>query len=277
MRDIFSRAKGFLKTQTQPRLSKAKNSLHELDTDFVPDIPQASVLEEQLEQFLDKDWRKHFSHQLNGRGLEIGPLHRPLPTHEKMKVDYVDRHTTEELRRDYPELRDLPLVEPNIIDDAESLSTVGNGIYDFVVAAHVIEHMKNPLAAIENWIRVLKSGGMLYLIVPDKRETFDKQRVRTTLGHIVLDYLRPSKERDYEHYLDYSLHVQKAQWNTMIPEADRLADTDYSIHFHVFLPSDVINVLKWFSENISPIKIIEGPNMSPGSDEFHILVSKQSQ
>ncbi len=275
MRDFWTRAKGLVKSQTEPRLSRARDSQPELDRNFVTDIPQASVLEENLEQFAARDWRRHFASRLQGHGLEIGPLHRPLDTHPGMKVDYVDRHTVEELRRDYPELRDLKLIEPHIIDDAETLKNIRPESYDFVVAAHVIEHMKNPLAAVENWVRVLKPGGLLYLIVPDKRATFDVQRVRTTLGHIILDYLRPSAERDFEHYLDYAIHVQKAEWHTALPEADRLANTDYSIHFHTFIPSDVVNLLTWFGENVKPVELLEGPNMSPGSDEFHLLVGKK--
>ena len=269
---IVSLSKGFMKSQTAPRLSKSRDSELEVDRTFRPDIPQAGVIEEDLEAYAVRDWRKHFASRLNGLGLEIGPLHRPLETHPGMKMHYVDHHSVEELRAIYPELRELPLVEPHILSDAETLANVPDGGYDFIVAAHVIEHMKNPILAVENWLRILKANGLLYLIVPDKRATFDQQRVRTTLGHIVLDYLRPSKERDYEHYLDYSIHVQKAEWHTMLPEADRLADTDYSIHFHVFIPTDIVNMLKWFNANVRPIDIVEGPCMAPGSDEFHILV-----
>jgi len=275
-RRLFSRAKSFVKHRAAPRLSRARGSSATVDKDFVADIPQAGVIEEGLEHFDARDWRKHFASKLHGLGLEIGPLHRPLAKHSGMNVEYVDRHTVAELRRDYPELKDLPLVEPHIIDDAEALRSVPEGRYDFVIAAHVIEHMRNPLSAVENWVRVLKPGGLLYLIVPDKRATFDVQRVRTTLPHIVLDYLRPSVERDYEHFLDYAIHVQKADSGTAIAEADRLVKTDYSIHFHVFLPSDITRVLEWFSANIRPLKIVEGPSMAPGSDEFHFLVQKPS-
>ncbi len=269
---LVHRAKGFMKSQTHPRLSKAKNSPLELDRGFVADIPQASVLEENLEAYSVRDWRKHFGLRLQGLGLEIGPLHRPLDTHPGMKVEYVDRYSVEDLREAYPELKELPLVEPHILADAETLKNVPDQRYDFVVAAHVIEHMRNPLGSIEHWCRVMKPGGFLYLIVPDKRATFDVQRVRTTLGHIVLDYLRPSIERDYEHFLDYAIHVQKAETHTMIQEADRLVETDYSIHFHTFIPSDIVNLLNWYSENVRKIRVVEGPCMSPGSDEFHLLV-----
>ena len=275
-RRLFNRAKSFVKHRSAPQLSRARSSSAEIDRNFVADIPQAGVIEEGLQSFDSRDWRKHFASQLEGPGLEIGPLHRPMVKHSKMNVEYVDRHTVAELRRDYPELKDLPLVEPHIIDDAEGLKTVAESKYDFVIAAHVIEHMRNPLFAVRNWVRVLKPGGLLYLIVPDKRATFDVQRVRTTLPHIVLDYLRPSLERDYEHFLDYAIHVQKADPETAIPEADRLVKTDYSIHFHVFMPSDITRLLEWFSRNVHPIEIVEGPSMAPGSDEFHFLVRKNS-
>lgn len=221
----------------------------------------------------DRDWRVHFSSKLSGEGLEIGPLHRPMVTHSGMNMKYVDRCTVAELREHYPELNDLPLVEPHILDDAESLKNVSNESFDFLISAHVIEHMKNPLSALEQWARVIRPGGLIYMIVPDKRVTFDKKRVRTSTAHIVLDYKRPSAERDYEHYLDYAVHVHdKIDPDLAVDEADRLLKTDYSIHYHVFIPEDIVSLLTWFSNNIRPIEIVEGPSRSEGSDEFHFLI-----
>jgi len=221
----------------------------------------------------NRDWRTYFSSKLMGDGLEIGPLHRPMVTHSGMNMKYVDRCTVAELREHYPELNDLPLVEPHILDDAESLKNVPNESFDFLISAHVIEHMKNPLSALEQWARVIKPGGLIYMIVPDKRVTFDKKRARTNTAHIVLDYKKPSAERDYEHYLDYAVHVHdKTDHDEAIAEADRLLEIDYSIHYHVFIPEDIVSLLQWFSNNIRPINIIEGPCRSEGSDEFHFLI-----
>jgi predicted SAM-dependent methyltransferase len=237
------------------------------------DIPLASVSDNAIVRFENNDWRTFFSKKLNGLGLEIGPLHRPMVTHKGMEVHYVDRCSVADLREHYPELREFSLVEPHILDDAESLSQISDSTYDFLIAAHVIEHMKNPLYSLKQWCRVIKPGGLIYMIVPDKRITFDKRRVRTTVSHIVLDYLSPSKERDYEHYLDYAIHVHNiTNPNDAIKEADRLIETDYSIHFHVFMPEDVVSLLNWFNSNVQALKIIEGPHKTPGSDEFHFLL-----
>ena len=236
------------------------------------EIPQAAVREENLQSYELRDWRTHFSKQLRGKGLEIGPLHRPMVRHEEMDIDYIDRCTVAELRAHYPELKDLPLIEPTILGDAETLGNIADHAYDFVIAAHVIEHMRNPLQSLQQWCRVVKPGGKIYLVVPDKRATFDVKRVRTTLEHMILDFLRPSPERDYEHFLDYAVHVHNLSAEKAIEEADRLLKTDYSIHFHVFLPTDVLNLVRWFSTNVQSLDVLEGPSMTPGSDEFHLMV-----
>jgi len=238
----------------------------------VIDVPQASVAETSLHSLELRDWRKHFSDQLSGKGLEIGPLHRPMVRHDGMQITYIDRLSVEELRKHYPELSDLPLVEPDIIGDAETMEGVADNSYDFLISAHVIEHTRDPVGAIEQWCRIVRPGGLIYLVVPDKRYTFDECRVRTTLEHLILDYRRPSPERDYEHYLDYAIHVLSKRDSAAMTSADVLKDTDYSIHFHVFQPGDIVQLLSWVDAHVAGLEILEGPAKSPGSEEFHLLL-----
>ena len=241
---------------------------------LVESIPLAEVCEENLEFFSEQNWREIFSRRLSGRGLEIGALHRPLVAHDKMCVQYIDRLSIQEMKEHYPELKELALVEPDIISDAETLTGVADNAYDFIVSAHVIEHMLNPIGSIENWLRILKPGGLLYLIVPDKRAIFDKKRPRTSLEHIIADYYQPSEERDFLHYLDYATYVHDRSQLDAYQDAIKLRDEDYSIHFHVFIPTDIVNLLNWVSAYVTPCEIDSGPTMSPGSDEFHLIVRK---
>lgn len=53
--------------------------------------------------------------------------------------------------------------------DAEHLLSVKDGEYDFVHASHCLEHMVNWKNALENWIRVVKSGGYLVITIPEER------------------------------------------------------------------------------------------------------------
>jgi SAM-dependent methyltransferase len=236
-------------------------------------VPQARVVDTSVTACDHRDWRAHFAGRLQGRGVELGPLNRPIAAHSGMQMTYVDRVDQATLQRQYPKLAQH-IAPVDILDDAETLATIAPGRFDFLIAAHVIEHMRNPIGALVNWLRVVRDGGHVYLIVPDKRRTFDQLRVRTTLEHMVLDYEQPSSERDFEHYLDYALLVHRADTDEAIGEATRLRDTDSSIHFHVFLPEDVVRLVGWVAGHVTAVAVAEGPSLSPATDEFHLLLRK---
>jgi len=67
---------------------------------------------------------------LRGSGIEIGPLHQPLEVSSQANVRYVDRMPVEELKQ-YPELSAYNLVEPDILDDGETLSSISDDSVDF--------------------------------------------------------------------------------------------------------------------------------------------------
>jgi len=53
--------------------------------------------------------------------------------------------------------------------------------WDFVLSSHVIEHFYDPIRALQEWYRLIKPGGTIFLIVPHKDRTRDKVRLRTRL------------------------------------------------------------------------------------------------
>lgn len=232
----------------------------------------APVIESQYEVFQSVDWRSVIASRLHGKGVEIGALHRPLLCPNAVEMDYIDRLSYEDLRSHYAELQGLDLVRPTIVSDAETLTGVSDNAYDFLVSAHIIEHMRDPIGAIVAWARVVRPGGFIYLIVPDARGTFDRYRERTSLEHMIMDYYEPSVERDYLHYLEYSLFVHDRVGDAAIEDADKLVADNYSIHYHVFLPSDMTKLVEWMSKNVSCCSIAMGPVSAPGSDEFHFLI-----
>lgn len=222
------------------------------------------------------DYRRYFTNYISGIGLEIGPLNRPMVRHSKMHVQYVDRLPVSTLREHYPEFNDLELVEADFLDDAETLATVEDARYEFVIASHVLEHCKNPLKSLENWIRVIKTEGILYLVLPDYRKIFDKYRKETTLEHIILDYTIPNIKRDLAHYYEYAEKVNKEFFGRDIDveeEAKRLFDMDYSIHFNCFTPESITAVLNYVDKYIAPIYILESIEDSK-LGEFHNLIKK---
>ena len=51
--------------------------------------------------------------------------------------------------------------------DAQKLNLAPDNFYDFVYSSHCLEHMRDVPEALTNWVRVLKPGGHLYVVVPD--------------------------------------------------------------------------------------------------------------
>ena len=52
--------------------------------------------------------------------------------------------------------------------DAQLMEGVPDASLDFVHSSHCLEHMKDPRAALDNWLRILKPGGHLVCIIPDE-------------------------------------------------------------------------------------------------------------
>jgi SAM-dependent methyltransferase len=180
---------------------------------------------------------------LKGDGIEIGALHQPLPVPASARVRYLDRMTVSELRRQYKELKAAPLVETDIIDDGELLTTVADGTQDFVIANHFIEHCQNPILTFQNLFRVLKPRGVLYLAVPDKRFTFDADRPCTTTDHLMRDFTEGPAWSKRQHFEEWSRLVNKRADREVAEEVRHLIEIDYSIHFHVWGATELLEFL----------------------------------
>lgn len=125
---------------------------------------------------------------LQGQGIEIGALYHPLTIPKDVKVLYVDRTSVTDLRKQYPELNDFPIVKADILANGEDLKTIADNTQDFVIANHFIEHCQDTIGTIQNMLRVLKPGGVLYSAIPDRRGSFHIDRDVTSLEHVWRDH-----------------------------------------------------------------------------------------
>jgi SAM-dependent methyltransferase len=195
------------------------------------------------------------AHYLSGDGIEIGALHSPLEIPANAKVRYLDRMSVSELKKQYPELSAYELVEIDVIDDGEKLSSIDDSSLDFVIANHMIEHCQNPIATIEQHLRVLKPGGILYMAVPDMRYTFDRDRPVTSLEHLIRDYDDGPMWSMNSHFEEWSKFVDKVPADLVSASVEKLINIDYSIHFHVWTQVEFLEFLlhcrnKYFSFEI---------------------------
>ncbi len=209
---------------------------------------------------------------LRGSGLEIGALHMPLRVPAKASVRYVDRCSLAELRDHYPELDDYEIVTPDVIDDGETLATVPDGTVDFVIANHMIEHCENPIATLENHLRVLRAGGIIYMAVPDRRFTFDRDRPVTSLAHLRRDYLEGPECSHAEHYREWAGLVEHVPAGEVERRARELDDLHYSIHFHVFTPGAFLELLSACRTEFGLPFEVEG--LERNNHEFIVILSR---
>ena len=196
---------------------------------------------------------------LRGSGIEIGALHLPMVLPAGVSVRYVDRMTVPELRVHYPELDGQELAPVDVVDDGELLSTIEPESVDFIVANHFLEHCEDPIGTIETHLGKLRPGGVLFYAVPDKRYTFDFRRPRTPLSHVIADHKDGGHASRREHYLEWvraglagfvGPHEDGVQRRAEQLEAER-----YSIHFHVWTQTDLLELMLHCQERLGSFEI----------------------
>lgn len=223
----------------------------------------------------DRVRREIAAQYLHGEGIEIGALHSPLQVPETVKVRYVDRLSVFDLRMQYPELNELPLVNVDIIDDGEVLATLADSSVDFVIANHMIEHCQNPIASMRNYLRVVKPGGTIYLAIPDKRYTFDRDRPVTPLEHLIRDDLQGPETSRIAHFEEYIRLVDRvSQPNLSTRLRHLLVDLDFSIHFHVWTPDAFTEFLAYCQQELPEKFAIE--RIQSNDAEFITILRKNS-
>lgn len=74
-------------------------------------------------------------------------------------------------------------VKVNIVANGDDLPFKDNSL-DYVLSSHVIEHFFDPIKAIKEWLRVIRSGGYIFIIAPHKERTFDCNRKITPLDEL---------------------------------------------------------------------------------------------
>jgi predicted SAM-dependent methyltransferase len=172
---------------------------------------------------------------IKGNGIEIGALHNPLSTCDRAKVKYVDRLPSGELHKHYSDLNPHQMVNIDLIDNGEILSTIEDNSLDFIIANHFLEHCENPIGTIRNHLKKIKTGGFLYYAIPEKTHTFDIERPLTEFQHLVEDDIHGPTISHKKHFIEWVTIVEKTQDpNEIDTRVSVLMAMNYSIHYHVW-------------------------------------------
>jgi SAM-dependent methyltransferase len=152
------------------------------------------------------------------------------------RVRYVDYLDEDELRGLHSNTLSAgrPLVIPDVVDDGARLASFEDASVDFVVANHMLEHVEDPIAALRHQLRVLRSGGVLYLTLPDARATFDAPRNRTTTDHLLRDHYEGPHVSRREHYEECAMHIEGHRRETLATRVREMEADKLRPHFHVW-------------------------------------------
>jgi SAM-dependent methyltransferase len=143
--------------------------------------------------------------------------------------------------------------------EATDLLSIPDERYDFILSSHTIEHVANPLRALREWIRTLKAGGVLVLVVPHPEGTFDHRRTVTPMAHLLDDERRGTKEDDLTHLPD----ILERHDLTLDPPAGDFASfkarsernfENRCLHHHVFDERLVTQILEWLGTSIVAVE-----------------------
>ena len=171
------------------------------------------------------------------RILEIGPLDRPVAKKGKgSEVFYLDHCSTEDLKAKYaddPVIKKDKIAEIDFVslDGSVSREAIGDNKFDVILACHVIEHVPNLAKWIADNANALNAGGVLALVIPDRRYTFDYFRRITPKAWIEAahagDFKRPGLENVCDHFSNVA-HINAADiWARKdVSQAPRIHDAN---------------------------------------------------
>jgi len=232
------------------------------------------------------------------RGLEIGPLHNPIAQKASgVDVAYVDHADTDALRRKYAADPNVPFVldVDFVWGDRRLVDAIGEtGALDYVIASHVIEHVPDLVSWLIQLGEVLRPGGVLSLIIPDKRFCFDARRAVTPPSEIVAAYLtertRPSLAQIFDFESQYITVDTLELWagrpgyvetSPRVREAfekckDALTHDDYvDVHATTWTPSSFVEVMRTLFElDLVPFRFKSFQPTPFNSLEFYVTFER---
>jgi SAM-dependent methyltransferase len=142
-------------------------------------------------------------------GVEIGgSAHNPFGIAGCINVDYTDDMTTE-----------FKLAEMELCGEALPVDIVApawalpilDSTLDFVLSSHVLEHCWDVIGTLKEWVRVLKPGGLIFMVLPHRDRTFDRDRETTSWNELCLRHSGRIKAPEVDLHSHCSVWVTQ-QW-----------------------------------------------------------------
>jgi SAM-dependent methyltransferase len=204
-----------------------------------------------------------------GQGIEIGAGKTPYG--DPSRTTFLDKNVGD---KDSTENAD-------IVADANAIPRP-DASFDYVLSSHVLEHVPNTIKTLNEWLRVLKPGGVMFTILPHAERTIDRFRRVTTLEHHLEDFANGIDDTDRTHFEE-----MKAGW-LQLPGAGEedaaqykrewgadLWDWDFRIkhsvlHYHVWTQDEIVRLYQHLG-----LKIAHVAEIAPEREDSFIVVARK--
>jgi SAM-dependent methyltransferase len=171
-----------------------------------------------------------------GQGIELGAAaYNPFNLKACLNVAPYSDNPNDPSYKDFELYRDWQIQKcgryapVDLAGDANHIP-VPDHSQDYILSSHVVEHLPNLIGAFLSWNRVLKPGGVIFMIFP-KRDALenDSKRPVTQLEHFI---------EDFQSNQSIATHP--------IPEGDRIGG-----HYHVFTLASMLELIQWCNANVN--------------------------
>lgn len=216
-------------------------------------------------QIMDKDFWMGFCMKeylkdvsFSGRGIEVGGPSKIFESiYSNMKCDginYCEKTVWGEVTS-VVYCYGKKVLGRQYISDATDMHIIKDESYDFLLSCNNLEHIANPLKALKEFVRVVKPGGNIVIMVPNKNYTFDHNRDYTTFEHILNDYRNHIDEKDLSHLNEilklHDLTMDKAAGTREVfVERSKNNYVNRCLHHHVFSLQVLEQMAKFLEINV---------------------------
>jgi hypothetical protein len=198
----------------------------------------------------------------------------------------VDQWVPADSRALFYELDDgVAFPQPDIVAnlDTERLGMVADASQDFVIASHILEHLAEPVGMLQDIQRVLRPGGVLVALLPDRRRTFDRTRYGTGVDHVIAEHRAGVTAVDDDHIVEFIVHadhlMRRAEGKEPEPLTDELVEAHRlrSIHAHCWTEDEFLDLLLYALRDVGlGFRLVDGFSSRAGQGgwEFAVVLQK---
>jgi SAM-dependent methyltransferase len=133
--------------------------------------------------------------------LEIGPFCQPV--FRGPNVRYMDMLDAAALRERALAIEIDPTNCPEVIHFVGDLSAAAGADFQVVFSSHNIEHQPDLVSHLQHVEQALTSGGVLIMLIPDKRYCFDHFLPETTLPEVLEAFAERRTRHSARHVIEH--------------------------------------------------------------------------